>query len=363
MTSELPNPPPPSLLAKITERLREEALRLGFSGLEISDTDLSQAEKRLNRWLASDYHGQMAWMAGHGDKRSRPARLVPGTRSVITVRMDYLPESLQDACEQLKRPEQAYIARYALGRDYHKLVRKRLQRLAEWLQTTCGEFGFRAFCDSAPVLEKALAEKAGLGWIGKHSILINQHHGSFFFLGELYTDLPLGSTNANNSQNLCGSCQRCMSVCPTRAIVAPYILDARRCISYLTIEFRGSIPEPLRPLIGNRIFGCDDCQLACPWNRYAKLSQESAFSVRGALGSAHLVDLFAWSRQTFIKQTEGSPLRRVGYEGFLRNIAVALGNAPPNSSIRRALQSHAEDRSPLVREHVRWALLRHYNGR
>lgn len=359
MTTQPPRQLPQSLLADITKRLRVEAHRLGFTGLGISGTDLSQAEQHLTEWLDAQYHGQMAWMAHHGTKRSRPEELVPGTRSIITVRMNYLPTPLREASELLERRDQAYIAQYALGRDYHKLLRKRLQRLAEWLEDTCGQLGYRAFCDSAPVLEKPLANKAGLGWIGKHSLLINRSHGSFFFLGEIYTDLQLPVTEQNDSPDLCGSCQRCISICPTQAIVAPYVLDARRCISYLTIEFRGSIPEPLRPFLGNRVFGCDDCQLVCPWNRYAKLSQESAFSARVSLKSRHLVDLFSWDRQTFQKNTEGSPIRRAGYEGFLRNVAIALGNAAPSSSAREALQSRIEDSSHLVREHVNWALSRH----
>jgi len=299
-------------------------------------------------------HGEMAYMQAHGLKRSRPAALVPGTVSVISVRMNYLPSGAADPEEVLRRPERAYISRYALGRDYHRLIRRRLQKLADRITEAFGPFGYRAFCDSAPVLEKPLAEQAGLGWIGKHTVLINENRGSWFFLGELYTDLPLPPSEPASAH--CGSCRRCLDICPTGAIVAPYKLDARRCISYLTIELKGSIPVEIRPLLGNRIYGCDDCQLICPWNRFARHSREPGFRPRHNLDAAGLLNLFRWSSQEFEQRLAGSPIRRIGYRRWLRNIAVALGNAPYRQDIVAALAARRNHPCELVREHVRWAL-------
>lgn len=321
----------------------------------VSNIDLSVAEQRLLDWLAQGYHGDMAWMAHHGTKRSRPAELVPGTLSVISVRMDYLPPDSADAVMILNHPERAYISRYALGRDYHKVIRQRLEKFTQLLQAEIGAFGYRVFTDSAPVLEKPLAVKAGLGWMGKHTNILSRDAGSWFFLGEIYTDLPLEETGSVSEH--CGQCTACIDVCPTQAILAPYTLDARRCISYLTIEHQGSIPLALRPLMGNRIYGCDDCQLICPWNRFAQTSPEADFAVRHGLDSARLCELFCWSEQTFMRKLEGSPIRRIGYERWLRNIAVALGNAPFSSTILALLQQKlVEVDNPLVQEHIQWAI-------
>jgi epoxyqueuosine reductase len=327
---------------------------LGFQQLGIADTQLEQHEEHLQRWLQHHFHGEMAYMQRHGKRRSQPAELVPGTIRVISVRMDYLHHSATPASQLMQQPDKALISRYALGRDYHKLMRHRLQRLANRIETEIGAFGYRVFVDSAPVLEKALAEKAGLGWIGKHSNLLHRQAGSWFFLGEIYTDLllPLDVPGKNH----CGQCTRCIDFCPTGAIVAPYQVDARRCISYLTIELRGSIPADLRALIGNRIFGCDDCQVVCPWNRFAQYSTEDGFKPRAGLDAAELVRLFAWSEEEFLRRTEGSAIRRIGYVCWLRNIAVALGNARPGRAVIEALQSRREHAAELVREHVHWAL-------
>ena len=341
-------------LEALRTRLDAWSQALGFEALGVADADLGEAERHLDRWLAAGHHGDMEWMRAHGRKRSRPAELVPGTVRVITVRMNYLSTGQDEALSNLADPGRGYIARYALGRDYHKLIRKRLQKLADRIEEAAGELGYRVFCDSAPVLEKPLAAKAGLGWTGKHSLILSRDAGSWFFLGEIYTNLPL-PVDAPASAH-CGSCRRCIDVCPTRAIVAPYTLDARRCIAYLTIEHKGPIPEPLRPLIGNRIFGCDDCQLVCPWNRHARLSSEAAFAPREALRSPRLVALFGWDESRFLRETEGNPLRRVGFSGFLRNVAVALGNAPPSRAVQAALASRADSGDPLVSEHVNWAL-------
>ncbi|SDZ82982.1 MAG: tRNA epoxyqueuosine(34) reductase QueG [Candidatus Thiothrix putei] len=328
---------------------------LGFNAVGVSNIDLSFAEQRLLDWLAQGYHGDMAWMAHHGTKRSRPAELVSGTLSVISVRMDYLPPDSMDAVSILNHPERAYISRYALGRDYHKVIRQRLEKFAQQLQTEIGAFGYRAFTDSAPVLEKPLAVKAGLGWMGKHTNVLSRDAGSWFFLGEIYTDLPLDETGSVSEH--CGQCTACIDVCPTQAILAPYVLDARRCISYLTIEYQGSIPLELRPLMGNRIYGCDDCQLICPWNRFAQTSPEADFAVRNGLDSARLSELFQWSESEFMRKLEGSPIRRIGYERWLRNIAVALGNAPVSVSVMALLQHRKMAiSSELVREHIDWAL-------
>jgi epoxyqueuosine reductase len=345
--------------SRLAARIKQLGRDLGFQQVGITDTDLGEAEARLNTWLAQGLHGEMDYMARHGSKRSRPAELVPGTLRVISVRMDYLPPD-DDPANQLADPAAAFISRYALGRDYHKLLRQRLQRLAEQIQAEVGPFGHRVFVDSAPVLEKPLAEKAGLGWIGKHSNLINQDAGSWFFLGELYTDLPLPVDMP--AEPHCGTCTACLDICPTRAIVAPFTVDARLCISYLTIELHGAIPEPLRPLLGNRIYGCDDCQQVCPWNRFATPTPESDFLPRLGLDTATLIELFGWDEATFLNNTEGSAIRRIGWQRWLRNIAVALGNAPTNDSIVAALDARAQHPSALVREHVCWALQRHLQG-
>ena len=312
-------------------------------------------------WLDKGWHGDMDYMAKHGVKRSRPAELVPGTLRVITARMNYAPPAARDSWAVVNEPDKAFVSRYALGRDYHKVLRSRLQKLAERIESQVGPFQYRAFSDSAPVLEKALAEKAGLGWIGKHTNLIDKQTGSWFFLGELYTDLPLPVDAP--AENHCGTCHACLDICPTQAIVAPYQLDARRCISYLTIELHGSIPVELRPLLGNRIYGCDDCQLVCPWNRFAKHSHEPDFAPRHGLDAARLVQLFGWSEDEFLQKTEGSAIRRIGHARWLRNIAVALGNAPPSEEIHSALSRRSGHPSELVREHVQWALQRHRPGR
>jgi epoxyqueuosine reductase len=322
----------------------------------VAAVDLAEAEARLQAWLAAGFHGEMDYMARHGLKRSRPAELAPGTVRAISARMDYLPQpqAAMEAC--LESAAEAYISRYALGRDYHKLMRHRLQKLAERIEAEAGPFGYRVFSDSAPVLEKALAAKAGLGWIGKHSNLIHRQAGSWFFLGEIYTDLPL-PVDAPVKDH-CGNCTACLDICPTQAIVAPYQVDARRCISYLTIELHGPIPEEFRAALGNRIYGCDDCQLACPWNRFAHLCAEADFLPRHGLDAAQLLELFAWDEPTFLRKTEGSAIRRIGWERWLRNIAIALGNAPSSPELIAALQARASHPSELVREHVAWALER-----
>lgn len=344
-------------LAKLTTAIKAWGRELGFQHVGVSDTDLSEAEARLFNWLDAGMHGGMDYMARHGTKRSRPSELMPGTVRVISVRMDYWPATGAEAQAVLDDPGLGYISRYALGRDYHKIVRQRLQRLAERITADIGPFGYRAFADSAPVLEKAVAQKAGLGWIGKHTNLLARDAGSWFFLGELYTDLPLPVDAPTTAH--CGSCQACIDVCPTQAIIAPYRLDARRCISYLTIELKEAIPEELRPGLGNRIFGCDDCQLVCPWNRYAKAAQDPDFLPRHNLDAAALVDLFGWQEAEFLQRTEGSAIRRIGHARWLRNIAVALGNAPTTAAILQALRGRLDHPAALVREHVAWALRRH----
>ncbi len=330
---------------------------LGFQQTGIADIDLSHAESHLADWLRAKYHGSMAYMERHGTKRSRPQELVPGTLRVISVRMDYLPEPQDAAKQRLDDGTSAYISRYALGRDYHKVLRGRLRALARRIEENIGDFGYRVFVDSAPVLEKALAEKAGIGWVGKHTNLIDRDSGSWFFLGELYTDLPLPVDVAEESH--CGTCTACIDVCPTKAIVAPYSLDARRCISYLTIENKGSIPVEFRKDIGNRIYGCDDCQLFCPWNKFAKPTAENDFAPRHGLDTAQLTDLFAWNEETWLEKTEGSAIRRIGLERWRRNIAVALGNADTTPDVVAALKARRHDDSPLVVEHVEWALAQH----
>ena len=341
----------------LSAQIRRWGEELGFQQVAIADTDLSAAEARFQQWLQAGYHGEMDYMARHGSKRSRPAELEPGTLSVISVRMNYLPQTDTDPWQVLGNSELGYVSRYALGRDYHKLMRKRLQQLARRIAEEIGEFGYRVFVDSAPVLEKPLAEKAGLGWVGKHSNILNRSAGSWFFLGELYTDLPLPADEALSAH--CGNCSACIDICPTAAIVEPYVVDARRCISYLTIENKGSIPEELRPLLGNRIYGCDDCQLICPWNRFAHCTDEQDFHPRHNLDSPRLVELFLWSEEQFLRNTEGSAIRRIGHEAWLRNIAVALGNAGHSPELIAALKQRLAHPSPLVQEHVRWALAVH----
>jgi epoxyqueuosine reductase len=344
-------------LADLARRIKAWGLELGFDQTGIADVDLAQAEERLLDWLSRGFHGEMDYMAAHGVRRARPSELIPGTVRVISARMNYFPPEARDADETLNTPEAAYVARYALGRDYHKVLRGRLQKLSERIADAVGEFSGRVFTDSAPVMEVELAVRAGIGWRGKHTLLLHRDAGSWFFLGEIYTDLPLPVDLPVTEH--CGTCTRCLDVCPTKAIVAPYQVDARRCISYLTIEHRGSIPEGLRPLMGNRIYGCDDCQLVCPWNRFAGKAQVPDFAVRNGLDSATLVELFAWTEEDFERRMEGSAIRRIGHERWLRNIAVALGNAVTSPSIVAALEARQTHPSALVREHVEWALSRH----
>ncbi len=342
--------------AELALRIKAMAREAGFQRCGIAGVELDEDETHLRDWLARGLHGSMDWMARHGDKRARPGELIPGTLRVISVGMDYGRDPAQ-AWDTLEQGERAYVARYALGRDYHKLMRNRLQALADRIAALVGAFGHRVFVDSAPVLERALARNAGLGWIGKHTCLIDRDGGSWFFLGEIYVDLPL-PVDAPATEH-CGTCRRCIDICPTQAIVAPYRLDARRCIAYLTIEHEGAIDEALRPLIGNRIFGCDDCQLVCPWNKFAQRTDEPDFRTRNRLDTATLPELFAWTEAEFLQRTEGSAIRRSGYRRWLRNIAVALGNAPRTPQVLAALESRREDEDPVVREHVQWALARH----
>lgn len=337
------------------EQIKSWGLELGFQQVGIAGTELSGHAEHLQRWLAQNFHGEMQYMERHGDKRAQPAQLLEGTRSVIAVRMDYLPPAL--ATEQcLQENQRAFVARYALGRDYHKLMRNRLQQLANRISEQVGVFGYRAFVDSAPVLEKALAEQAGLGWIGKNTLLINSKAGSYFFLGELYTDLPL-PTDAPASFH-CGSCSACLDICPTGAFVGPFQLDARKCIAYLTIEYSGTIPIEFRTAMGNRIFGCDDCQMVCPWNKFSRQTAEKDFYPRHQLDSARLLDLFAWSETQFLERFSGSAIRRTGYIGWLRNIAVALGNAEHSVEIINALNERKAffAENALLVEHMEWAL-------
>ncbi len=344
-------------LENLAVQIKSWGRELGFQQVGITGTDLSEDETRLQRWLDAGRHGDMDYMARHGKRRSRPDALRPGTVSVISARMDYLPADARDAWSVIDDADLGFISRYALGRDYHKVLRRRLQQLAERIEARIGDFGYRAFVDSAPVLEKALARNAGLGWIGKHTNLIHRRAGSWFFLGELYTDLPLPA-DAPATEH-CGSCTACIDVCPTEAIVGPWELDARRCISYLTIEHRGPIPEVFRKPMGNRIYGCDDCQLVCPWNKFAELSVEPDFAIRHGLDNAGLIELFGWSEEQFLQRTAGSAIRRIGHERWLRNIAVALGNAPTTTQVQEALLARSNHPSVLVREHVAWALQQH----
>jgi epoxyqueuosine reductase len=340
----------------IEQRVKRWGRELGFDAVAIAGTELAEEEAHLLEWLGRGWHGEMDYMARHGARRARPPELVPGTASIVTVRLDYKPEAA-DAWQVLDDPERAFVSRYAVGRDYHKVLRARLQALADRMTAELGAFHYRVFTDSAPVMEVALAARSGLGWRGKHTLLLSREAGSLFFLGELFVGLDLARDAPTTAH--CGSCSRCIDVCPTQAIVAPYQLDARRCISYLTIEHRGAIPEALRPLMGNRIYGCDDCQLVCPWNKYARTTREASFAVRNGLDAAHLVDLFAWTEDEFDRRLEGSAIRRIGHSQWLRNIAVALGNAPTSDAVVAALRARADHTSPLVREHVAWALARH----
>ncbi|MEB8431520.1 tRNA epoxyqueuosine(34) reductase QueG [Cocleimonas sp. KMM 6892] len=347
-------------LNNITQiKLKQWAQQLGFQGLGVSGIDLSTQERYLKRWLANGSHGDMEWMERHGNKRTRPEELEEGTMSVISVRMDYLPPQTVDPIMVLNHPERAYVSRYALGRDYHKIMRKKLEKLAKKINEELSDseqMQYRVFVDSAPVMEKPIAVKAGLGWMGKHTNILSQNVGSWFFLGEIYTNLPL--TESQAVDNHCGDCTACIDVCPTKAIIKPYELDARRCISYLTIEHKGVIPVEFREPMGNRIYGCDDCQLICPWNRFAVDTKESDFSTRNNLDSASLLSLFAWSEEDFLKNLEGSAIRRIGYERWQRNIAIALGNAPSSEKIITALNAKYEVSSEMVREHISWALQR-----
>jgi epoxyqueuosine reductase len=341
----------------IEDRIRQWGRELGFDAIAVAGTELAEEESRLLEWLGRGWHGDMEYMARHGARRARPAELVPGTMSVITARLDYSSTGAGDAWRALEDPECAYVSRYALGRDYHKVMRSRLQALAERMTAELGPFPYRVFSDSAPVMEVALAARSGLGWRGKHTLLLSREAGSLFFLGEIFVGLDLARDAPVTAH--CGTCERCIEVCPTRAIVAPYQLDARRCISYLTIEHHGPIPERLRPLMGNRIYGCDDCQLVCPWNKYARTSELPDFAPRNGLDSATLAELFAWTQEEFDRRLEGSAIRRIGHERWLRNIAVALGNAPTTPEVVAALGARASHPSSLVREHVRWALEKH----
>ena len=340
----------------LAARIKRWGAELGFQAVGIADADLSAAEPRLAEWLQRGWHGEMDYMARHGATRARPAALIPGTMRVISCRMNYTATE-SDERTALADRTRAYVARYARGRDYHTMVRSRLQKLCDRIEADTGPFGYRVFSDSAPVLEVELAAKAGIGWRGKNTLLLARDAGSYFFLGEIYTSLPLPADTA--SAEHCGTCHDCMDVCPTQAIRAPYELEARRCISYLTIEHKSAIPEDLRPLIGNRVYGCDDCQVYCPWNSFAQASAEPDFQVRNGLDRATLVELFAWTEQEFDERMRGSAIRRIGYERWLRNLAVGLGNAPHSPEVTAALRARAADRSPLVREHVAWALRMH----
>jgi epoxyqueuosine reductase len=357
-------------LSTLADSIKAWGRECGFAEIRIADVDLTHAEAGLQAWLADGCHGEMDYMASHGSKRARPAELVPGTVRAIVARIDYLPQRSSDDWRQqeaarLAEPAAANISIYARGRDYHKVLRARLQQLAERIAQEIGPFGYRVFSDSAPVMEEALAEKSGLGWRGKHTLLLNRDAGSLFFLGEILVDLPLPTDPPSTPH--CGQCRACIDICPTQAIVGPYRLDARRCISYLTIELKGSIPLALRPLIGNRVYGCDDCQLVCPWNKFAQKAVLADFDVRNDLDSATMVELFGWSEDEFNRRLEGSPIRRIGHERWLRNIAVGLGNVAQRGAlgapeIVAALQARAGHSSELVREHVAWALAEHGFG-
>lgn len=344
-------------LLHLRQQLDQWCSELGFQQVGVSSIDTGQHGQHLADWLANHYHGEMAYMADHGSMRANPDQLLPGTVSIISVRMDYRPHE-PDFHQSLSDPDRAYVARYALGRDYHKVIRKKLTQLGQRIEREAQSFGYRAFVDSAPILERAIAEQAGLGWIGKNTMLINRKAGSLFFLGELLTDIPLHADPVI-TKNHCGRCTSCLEVCPTQAFVGPYVMDARRCISYLTIELDGPIPEELRKPMGNRIFGCDDCQIGCPWNRFSQPASETDFSPRHQLDKATLLELFAWDEATFLKKTEGMPIRRTGYINWQRNIAVALGNAPTSLEVVDALQRRYSEADGLVQEHIDWALKQH----
>ena len=334
---------------------------LGFADIGFADIDLKNAEIEHQAWIKKGFHGDMDYMAKHGTKRTRPAELVPNTCTVISARLDYLPPKAANSWQTMQNGEKAFISRYALGRDYHKVMRAKLQKLCDKIAENVPYFEYRVFTDSAPVLEVALAEKSGLGWRGKHTLLINKEHGSWFFLGEIYTNLPLPI--GEKATNHCGSCSACIDICPTQAITAPYEVDARRCISYLTIELQGTIPLAYRPLIGNRVYGCDDCQLVCPWNKFAEITQEPDFNVRNGLDDISLVECFGWSEVEFNQKMVGSAIYRIGYKQWLRNIAVGLGNAPSTPEVISALKLRQNDSRELVLEHVEWALQQHLNHR
>ena len=346
-------------LMKLVKKIKTWGNELGFQHVGIADIDLQDQEKHLKEWLDNDFHGEMDYMQKHGMKRARPNELLPGTLRVISVRMDYLPENARFA-KNLKNKNDAYISRYALGRDYHKVMRQRIKQLGEKIESEIGKFNYRPFVDTAPILERPLAEKAGLGWTGKHSLLIDAKTGSWFFIGELMVDIPLPIDIP--VENKCGQCVACIKICPTQAIIAPYIVDARRCISYLTIELQGSIPVEFRKAIGNRIYGCDDCQLICPWNRFAKTTHEADYQIRLQLTKQPLIELFSWDEALFLKNTQGSPIRRIGYQRWLRNIAVALGNAATSEAIINALNNKLlSNQSAVLAEHILWALNQHQN--
>jgi epoxyqueuosine reductase len=345
-------------LSLLAEQIKLWSYELGFSSIGITDIDLSQDQRYLEKWLEKDYHGEMKYMERHGKKRSQPAELVEGTKRIISLSMNYLPENY-NGLELLKEDKKAFVSGYARGRDYHKIMRSRLKKLVSKIKVHSSHEN-RVFVDSAPVLEKALAQKAGLGWIGKNTLLLNKNAGSYFFLGEIYTDLEL-PIDEPEIVNHCGSCTSCMDVCPTKAFEGPNQLDARKCISYLTIEYKGSIKEELRPMMGNRIFGCDDCQIFCPWNKFLKITDEADFKPRHNLDDIDLSNLFMWSEEEFLKKTQGSPIRRAGYESWLRNIAIALGNAESSVEVLRVLHSKKDDPSEIVKEHVNWAIDQHKN--
>ena len=349
-------------LSELGNKIKTWGLSLGFDAVGFSDTELTEAENHLSSWLAEKKHGSMFYMEKHGQKRTRPKKLVPGTLRIISVRMNYYPPNCTDALQVLNNFELAYISRYSLGRDYHKVLRQKLKKLTAFIQNEIGPFGYRVFVDSAPVMEKSIAEKAGLGWIGKHSNLLSRDAGSWFFLGEIYVDIPLEPDDKASSH--CGDCNNCINDCPTQAIVAPYRVDARRCISYLTIENKQAIPIEFRKAMGNRIYGCDDCQLVCPWNRFGETTQETDFAIRHQLDNVTLLELFTWDEKTFLKNTEGSAIRRIGYQSWTRNIAVALGNstAPAKSkAIILALRNKHQTSNELVREHIEWAIEQQIN--
>lgn len=344
-------------LKRLANDIKSWGIEIGFDKIGISDIELNKHEEYLNRWLANGMHGEMDYMHKHGNKRSRPDNLVKGTKRVISVRLDYAPSHINQAESVLNKKDTGYISRYALGRDYHKVMRQKLKKLAQRIESEIGEYGYRVFTDSAPVLEKALAEKAGLGWIGKHSNLLDSKSGSWFFIGEIYIDIPLPVDKV--ATNHCGSCTSCIDLCPTNAIVAPYQVDARLCISYLTIELKNSIPVELRSKMGNRIYGCDDCQLVCPWNKFAQMSKEPDFAPRKELTDRKLLELFAWTEQNFLDHTEGTAIRRIGYESWLRNLAIGLGNAKTSEQIIHALKEKRTKVSNMVQEHIDWALEQH----